>query len=158
LTAIRAGTARAGPEPTRRGTHAVERRAAEHPRLPELPGRGRVPRGIPGHRVPELPLPLSGARRHPHHAGRRGREAVTPERVGVFAPASWPGPESPAGAMPPAVDLDDPAALAALDPGGMLGQVASGGDQARAALAAAQAAPLNGPAPHSVVVAGMGGS
>jgi glucose/mannose-6-phosphate isomerase len=81
---------------------------------------------------------------------------VTPEPVGVSAPPSWP--ESPAGATPPVVDLDDPVALAALDPGGMLGQVASGGDQARAALAAARAAPLNGPAPHSVVVAGMGGS
>jgi glucose/mannose-6-phosphate isomerase len=58
----------------------------------------------------------------------------------------------------PAVDLDDPSALAAADPGGMLGQVASAAAQARAALAAAQAAPLAGPEPRSVVVAGMGGS
>ncbi len=63
-----------------------------------------------------------------------------------------------AGPVGPAVDLDDPVALAAADPGGMLGQVASAGDQARAALAAAQLAPLVGPEPRSVVVAGMGGS
>jgi len=49
-------------------------------------------------------------------------------------------------------------ALAAGDPGGMLDQVASASDQARAALAAALAAPLAGPEPGSVVVAGMGGS
>jgi glucose/mannose-6-phosphate isomerase len=61
-------------------------------------------------------------------------------------------------AVRPAVDLDDLAALAALDPGGMLGQVASAGGQARAALEAAQAVPLDGPEPRSVVVAGMGGS
>jgi glucose/mannose-6-phosphate isomerase len=56
-------------------------------------------------------------------------------------------------------DLDlDNLDLASADPGGMLGQVASAGDQARAALAAAQVAPLVGPAPGAVVVAGMGGS
>ncbi len=54
----------------------------------------------------------------------------------------------------PLDDLD----VAAADPGGMLGQVASAGDQARAALAAARAAPLAGPVPGAVVVAGMGGS
>jgi glucose/mannose-6-phosphate isomerase len=81
---------------------------------------------------------------------------VTPEPVGVS--------ERPAGsgglgdAAVPALDLDDPAALAAADPGGMLGQVASAADQARAALAAAQRASLVGPEPRGVVVAGMGGS
>jgi glucose/mannose-6-phosphate isomerase len=58
----------------------------------------------------------------------------------------------------PAVDLDDPAAVRAADPGGMLGQVASAGDQARAALAASQRASLVGPEPRALVVAGMGGS
>jgi glucose/mannose-6-phosphate isomerase len=54
--------------------------------------------------------------------------------------------------------LDDPAELAQRDPGDMLGQVASAGGQARVALRAAQAAPLVGPLPEVVVVAGMGGS
>ncbi|HEY4726315.1 MAG TPA: mannose-6-phosphate isomerase, partial [Actinomycetota bacterium] len=53
--------------------------------------------------------------------------------------------------------LDDPAELARLDPGDMLGQVAGAGGQARVALRAAQAAPLVGPLPEVVVVAGMGG-
>jgi glucose/mannose-6-phosphate isomerase len=54
--------------------------------------------------------------------------------------------------------LDDPAELARRDPGGMLGEVAGAGDQARVAQRAAQAAPLVGPLPEIVVVAGMGGS
>jgi glucose/mannose-6-phosphate isomerase len=54
--------------------------------------------------------------------------------------------------------LDDPAGLATADPGGMLGDVAGAGGQARAALRAAQSAPLVGPLPEVVVVAGMGGS
>ncbi|HWC41985.1 MAG TPA: bifunctional phosphoglucose/phosphomannose isomerase [Actinomycetota bacterium] len=54
--------------------------------------------------------------------------------------------------------LDDRAALAGRDPGDMLGQVAGAGGQARVALRAAQAAPLIGPLPEVVVVAGMGGS
>ena len=54
--------------------------------------------------------------------------------------------------------LDDPAELARLDPGDMLGEVAGAGGQARVALRAAQAAPLVGPLPEVVVVAGMGGS
>jgi glucose/mannose-6-phosphate isomerase len=54
--------------------------------------------------------------------------------------------------------LDDPAGLAQRDPGDMLGQVAGAGDQARAALRAAESAPLVGPLPEVVVVAGMGGS
>jgi glucose/mannose-6-phosphate isomerase len=54
--------------------------------------------------------------------------------------------------------LDDPAELEQRDPGGMLGQVAGAGQQARVALRAAQAAPLVGPLPEVVVVAGMGGS
>jgi glucose/mannose-6-phosphate isomerase len=54
--------------------------------------------------------------------------------------------------------LDDPAELERRDPGGMLGQVAGAGQQARVALRAAQAAPLVGPLPEVVVVAGMGGS
>jgi glucose/mannose-6-phosphate isomerase len=62
------------------------------------------------------------------------------------------------GRAPAAVDLDDPAALAAADPGGMLAQVASAGGQARAALAAAERAALAGSMPGAVVVAGMGGS
>jgi glucose/mannose-6-phosphate isomerase len=57
-----------------------------------------------------------------------------------------------------AVSLDDPGDVAAADPGGMLGQVASAGAQARAALASAQVAPLVGAEPGAVVVAGMGGS
>jgi glucose/mannose-6-phosphate isomerase len=93
---------------------------------------------------------------------------VTPEPVDVSdRPARSEGAQglrAPAGAAGyggperPAVDLDDPAALAAADPGGMLGQVASAADQARAALAASRRAPLVGPEPRSVVVAGMGGS
>jgi glucose/mannose-6-phosphate isomerase len=78
---------------------------------------------------------------------------VTPEPVGVSE-----RPAAPGGPVVPALDLDDPGALAAADPGGMLGQVASAADQARAALAAAQRASLVGPEPRSVVVAGMGGS
>jgi len=54
--------------------------------------------------------------------------------------------------------LDDPAELDRRDPGGMLGEVAGAGDQALAALGAARAAPLVGPLPEVVVVAGMGGS
>jgi glucose/mannose-6-phosphate isomerase len=54
--------------------------------------------------------------------------------------------------------LDDPAELVRRDPGDMLGQVAGAGGQARVALRAAQAAPLVGPLPDVVVVAGMGGS
>jgi glucose/mannose-6-phosphate isomerase len=80
---------------------------------------------------------------------------VTPEHVTV---SERPGSPGPAAALSPAVDLDDPGALDIADPGGMLGQVASAGDQARAALAAAQLAALAGPEPRSVVVAGMGGS
>jgi glucose/mannose-6-phosphate isomerase len=56
------------------------------------------------------------------------------------------------------VTLDDPAALAAADPGGMLAAVAGAGDQARAAAEAARRAGLAGPRPDNVVVAGMGGS
>jgi glucose/mannose-6-phosphate isomerase len=54
--------------------------------------------------------------------------------------------------------LDDPAELGRRDPGDMLGEVAGAGGQARVALRAAQAAPLVGPLPEVVVVAGMGGS
>jgi glucose/mannose-6-phosphate isomerase len=54
--------------------------------------------------------------------------------------------------------LDDPRRLAADDGGGMLAAVAGAGDQARAALERAEAAPLAGPRPQVVVVAGMGGS
>ena len=54
--------------------------------------------------------------------------------------------------------LDDPGGLAAADPGGMLDAVASAGDQARAARRRADTAPLVGPLPEVVVVAGMGGS
>lgn len=78
--------------------------------------------------------------------------------TGTAAGGAAAGPAGGAGAVRPAVDLDDAAALAALDPGGMLGQVASAAEQARAALAAAQEAPLAGEEPGSVVVAGMGGS
>jgi glucose/mannose-6-phosphate isomerase len=62
-----------------------------------------------------------------------------------------------AGSPGPAV-LDDPAELARRDPGAMLAEVAGAGGQARVALRAAQAAPLVGPLPEVVVVAGMGGS
>lgn len=61
------------------------------------------------------------------------------------------------GSSGPAV-LDDPAELARRDPGAMLAEVAGAGGQARVALRAAQAAPLVGPLPEVVVVAGMGGS
>ena len=54
--------------------------------------------------------------------------------------------------------LDDPAELGRRDPGDMLGEVAGAAGQARVALRAAQAAPLVGPMPEVVVVAGMGGS
>jgi len=64
---------------------------------------------------------------------------------------SGSAPDRPAG-------LDDPAELEKRDPGGMLGEVAGAGQQARVALRAAQAAPLVGPLPEVVVVAGMGGS
>ena len=55
-------------------------------------------------------------------------------------------------------DLDDAGRLNEADPGGMLAAVASAGQQARTALVAAEAAPLVGPQPEVVVVAGMGGS
>ena len=67
---------------------------------------------------------------------------------------SGPSPSGSAGAPV----LDDQAGLAGRDPGDMLGQVAGAGGQARVALRAAQAAPLVGPLPEVVVVAGMGGS
>src|SRR5439155_15810705 len=75
--------------------------------LPELPRRGRVPRGRAVHRMPELPLPLPGPRRHPGHVDRGGREAVRltlslADRV---------------------IDLDDASALAGADPSSMLGAV-----------------------------------
>jgi glucose/mannose-6-phosphate isomerase len=54
--------------------------------------------------------------------------------------------------------LDDKERLAAVDPAGMLGELAGAGDQARAALRVAQASSLTGPRPEVVVVAGMGGS
>jgi glucose/mannose-6-phosphate isomerase len=54
--------------------------------------------------------------------------------------------------------LDDQGKLDRRDPGDMLGEVAGAGDQVRIALRAAQAAPLVGPLPEVVVVAGMGGS
>jgi glucose/mannose-6-phosphate isomerase len=54
--------------------------------------------------------------------------------------------------------LDDLGELGRRDPGDMLGEVAGAGGQARVALRAAQAAPLVGPLPEVVVVAGMGGS
>jgi glucose/mannose-6-phosphate isomerase len=67
------------------------------------------------------------------------------------------GPEPDRPPPDPAV-LDDPGGLAAADPGGMLDAVASAGDQARAARKRADTAPLVGPLPEVVVVAGMGGS
>jgi glucose/mannose-6-phosphate isomerase len=54
--------------------------------------------------------------------------------------------------------LDDKERLGAVDPAGMLGELAGAGDQARAALRVAQASSLTGPQPEVVVVAGMGGS
>jgi glucose/mannose-6-phosphate isomerase len=69
----------------------------------------------------------------------------------VSGPGITTGPLGPSG-------LDDPAELTRRDPGGMLGQVAGAGGQARVALRAAQSAPLVGPMPEVVVVAGMGGS
>lgn len=92
------------------------------------------------------------------------RPSTSEDARGAEGPAATEGPGGALGAarsggpVGAAVDLDDPVALAAADPGGMLGQVASAGDQARTALAAAQLAPLVGPEPRSVVVAGMGGS
>jgi glucose/mannose-6-phosphate isomerase len=62
------------------------------------------------------------------------------------------------GFSPGAAVLDDKERLADADPGGMLGELAGAGDQARAALGAAQVASLVGPHPEVVVVAGMGGS
>ena len=83
--------------------------------------------------------------------------AARPEGAERSRPAAGAG--GGGAAFPrPAVDLDDPAAVRAADPGGMLGQVASAADQARAALAASQRASLVGPEPHALVVAGMGGS
>ncbi|HEY8557773.1 MAG TPA: mannose-6-phosphate isomerase, partial [Actinomycetes bacterium] len=69
----------------------------------------------------------------------------------MSGPGITTGPLGPSG-------LDDPAELTRRDPGGMLGQVAGAGGQARVALRAAQSAPLVGPMPEVVVVAGMGGS
>jgi glucose/mannose-6-phosphate isomerase len=91
------------------------------------------------------------APRHPHAAGVSGASVST---AGVSGASVSTAGVSGAG---PGV-LDDPAALAAGDPGGMLGQVASAGDQARAALTAAEVAPLVGAEPTAVAVAGMGGS
>src|ERR1044071_9255136 len=83
-------------------------------------------------------IPVSGARRHPGDVDRRGGEALSPARL----------------------DLDDAAAIAALDPGDMLGTVAPLADHIEAGYAAGLAttgAPsLDGVT--SVVFCGMGGS
>src|SRR5215218_6943880 len=96
-----------------------------------------------------MPLPVPGARRHPGDADRGGREAGND--AGVSGPSINLSEST-------AAVLDDPAELARRDPGDMLGEVAGAGGQARVALLAAQAAPLVGPLPEVVVVAGMGGS
>jgi glucose/mannose-6-phosphate isomerase len=80
---------------------------------------------------------------------------ATPDPSGRPAGAPLRGSPDPSGRP---TGLDDPAELEQRDPGGMLGQVAGAGQQARVALRAAQAAPLVGPLPEVVVVAGMGGS
>jgi glucose/mannose-6-phosphate isomerase len=98
------------------------------------------------------PVTVSERPSRSEDARRAGGPGATEGPGGALGAARSAGP------VGPAVDLDDPVAVAAADPGGMLGQVASAGDQARAALAAAQLAPLVGPEPRSVVVAGMGGS
>jgi glucose/mannose-6-phosphate isomerase len=89
-------------------------------------------------------------RRPSRSTGPPPRESSPTDRE---TPGGSPGPQE---SDPSA--LDDPAELARRDPGGMLGEVAGAGDQARAARRAAEAVPLAGPAPAVVVVAGMGGS
>jgi glucose/mannose-6-phosphate isomerase len=83
-------------------------------------------------------LPLSGPRRHPGDADRRGGEALTPARV----------------------DLDDAAAIASLDTGDMLGTVAALDEHIEAGYASGLATTglpsLDGVT--SVVFCGMGGS
>jgi len=84
---------------------------------------------------------------------------VDPEGFGERPEGSGePGTGAPVDQGGAPINLDDPGRLAAADPGGMLAAVASAGEQARAALLAAEAAPLVGPQPEVVVVAGMGGS
>ena len=60
------------------------------------------------------------------------------------------------------IDLDDVGAVRAADPGAMLGDVASAGDQVRQALVACERAGVadvrDGGRPRAVVVTGMGGS
>ncbi len=62
--------------------------------------------------------------------------------------------------MAPTVDLDDPAALAAADPEGMLAEVAALGSQLRRGFQTAAAVPdlPSGTGVREVVVCGMGGS
>jgi glucose/mannose-6-phosphate isomerase len=62
----------------------------------------------------------------------------------------------------PCIDLDDVAAVRAADPGSMLDNVASAGDQVRQAVVACERARVvdvrDGGRPRAVVVTGMGGS
>jgi glucose/mannose-6-phosphate isomerase len=83
---------------------------------------------------------------------------VSGPSINLSESTAAPGRGSPDPSGPGAAALDDPAELARRDPSDMLGEVAGAGGQARVALRAAQAAPLVGPLPEIVVVAGMGGS
>src|SRR5262245_49074406 len=113
-------------------------RARADPRVSERPGRDRLSRAGTGDRVPDVRVPLPGPRRHPRDVDRRGGEALTSARV----------------------DLDDDAAIAALDSGDMLGTVAALDAHIEAGYAAGLATTglpsLDGVT--SVVFCGMGGS
>src|SRR3954468_20628859 len=113
-------------------------RARADPRLSERPRRDRLPRGRAGDRLSHVRVSLPRTRRHPGHADRRGGEALSPARV----------------------DLDDAAAIAALDTGDMLGTAAALGKHIEAGYASGRATTglpsLDGVT--SVVFCGMGGS
>ena len=95
-----------------------------------------------GHRVPNLRVPVSGARRHPGDADRRGGEARR---------EAW---------RQAVTDLDDPQALRLADPQGMLDAVLGMPTDCRAAYDS-RAARRRPPLPEGVTAVtfcGMGGS
>src|SRR5438876_7420828 len=134
---------RAHPPIEERSKHAARQGVARHPDLPELPWRDRVPGAGAGHRVRRrVPVRLSGPRRRrgrdPRHADRRGREARHVTRT----------------------DLDDPSAIEAADPSGMLRTILDLARQCREGYEAGRAVQElpDASSVTAIAVCGMGGS
>src|SRR6186713_2343367 len=98
--------------------------------MPQRSGRARLPAGPRDPRVPDVRLPLPRARRHPRDADRRGREARDRSNR----------PQARGQEEEQVTVLDDPAALRAADPGGMLDIVTHLADQCREGYALGLAA------------------